>query len=124
MLDEKLEAQVPKKRITIKNNHAGKNAREVYTVTVNEEDKDEDENFSLLGTQLRRINKGFEILPAGSLDASSPVKDFGYSKGPLREASNDSKPRKLQKRSRSRSTEGRTSFDTARHIKFEGSAFS
>ncbi|KAK5956528.1 hypothetical protein OHC33_002013 [Knufia fluminis] len=124
MLDEKLEAQAPKKRITIRNNHAGKNARELYTLTNNEEDKDEDENFSLLGTQLRRINKGFEILPAGSLDEPSPVKDFGYSKEPLREKSNDSKPRKLQKRSRSRSMEHRTSLDTVRHVKFEDIAVS
>lgn len=122
MLDEKLEAQIPKKRITIKNNYAGRNAGNLYTVVNEGEDKDEDENFTLLGTQLRRVNKGFEILPAGSLREASSIKDFGYAAEPLRETSNASKPRKLQKRSRSKSTEGRTSLDTVQHTKLEGSA--
>ena len=124
MLEDKLEAQAPKKRITIQNNHTNRSAGKPYTVTTAEDNKDEDENFALLGTQLRQINKGFEILPAGSLNEPAPVKDFGHSKEPLRESSNDSKPRKLQKRTRSRSTEARTSLDTVRHIRFEGSAFS
>jgi len=120
MLDEKLEAQIPKKRITIKNNHAGRNAGNLYTVVNQEEDKDEDENFTLFGTQLRRVNKGFEVLPAGSLRDASSIKDFGRAAEPLRETSNASKPRKLRKRSRSKSTEGRTSLDTVQHTKLEG----
>jgi len=123
MLDEKLEAQVPKNRIIIKNNHAGMTAGNSYSAMNDREGKDEDENLTLLGTQLRRVNKGFEILPAGSLKEAKAVKDFGYATEPLRESSNAHKPRKLQKRSRSRSMEGRTSLDAAPHTKLEGSIF-
>lgn len=121
MLDEKLEAQVPKNRIIIKNNYAGMTAGNSYSVMNDRKAKDEDENLTLFGTQLRRVNKGFEILPAGSLKDAKAVKDFGYATEPLRESSNAHQPRKLQKRSRSRSTEGRTSLDAAPHTKLEGS---
>jgi len=118
MLDEKLDAQVPKKRITIENNSAVRNTILPVTNNGDDEEKDEDENFSLLGTQLRQINKGFETLPAGSLQEPSSMKDFdfGFAREPLRTILIDSKPRKLQKRSRSKSTGSRTSSEPVRHV--------
>lgn len=118
MLEEKLESQGPKKRITIKNDRTDKDAKELFTVTNRNNAEVEQETASLLGTQVRRINKGFEVLPAGSLGRSELTKDFGYEKESIQETSHDtSRPRKLQKKSRSRSRESqRSSIETARHV--------
>ena len=118
LLDEKLQAQTPKKRSTIKNNSVvTRNAKELYIISSRESSKDEQEAASLLGTQSRKINDGFEILPAGTLEESLCVKDFGFENKPLQESSNNSRPRKLQKRNRSLSRERRTSLDTVPRIK-------
>lgn len=118
MLEDKLESQAPKKRITIKNDHTDKDVKELYTVTTNRHDvKDEEETASLLGTQIRRINKGFEVLPAGSLGRPERTKDFGYDKDCVREANETSRPRKLQKKSRSRSRDSqKSSLETVLHV--------
>ena len=116
LLEEKLEMQTPKKRITIKNANVDNNSQR-YVISSSRSSRDAAEGVSLLGTQSRTVNNGFEILPAGKLKEAVQVKDFGYTPGPLRKASNDiSKSRKLQKRSRSSSIENRTSVDTIRWI--------
>lgn len=117
LLNEKLDAREPKKRITIKNDDVKRATKELYVVSNSHEPPHNKQDVSLFGTQLRCVNDGFQVLPAGSLTEQSMVKDFGYSKEPLRETSNDvGKPRKLQKRNRSSSRESRSSTDTARHI--------
>lgn len=118
MLEDKLESQAPKKRITIKNDHADNDVKELHTVTNRNNTKDDEETASLLGTQIRRINKGFEVLPAGSLGRPEPTKDFGYEKESVREIFNEtSRPRKLQKKSRSRSRDSqKSSLETVLHV--------
>lgn len=118
MLEEKLESQGSKKRITIKNDHVDKDAKELFTITNRNNARDGQEAASLLGTQVRRNNKGFEVLPAGSLGRPEPTKDFGYEKESVQGISHDtSRPRKLQKKSRSRSRESqRSSIETARYV--------
>ena len=109
LLDEKLEAQRSTKKFVIRNNN-------IVSPPKSEPQTEQDavESAALLGNQSRKVNSGFEIHPAGSLDITSTViKDFGFSKEPLRESSNESKPRKLQKRNRSTSRERRQSIDIA-----------
>lgn len=118
MLEEKLESQAPKKRITIKNDHPDKDANDLHTVTKRSNTEDKEETTSLLGTQVRRINKGFEVLPAGSLGRPELVEDFGYDTESVRGTSNEiSRPRKLQKKSRSRSRDSqKSSIETVLHV--------
>lgn len=122
LLDEKLEAvQIPKKKIVIKNdgNNGGETPKkQLYVVTNRTSPKQQPDRTSQLSTQSRKVNSGFEVLPAGSLEKEEGTltKEFGYLTQALREASNDSKPRKLQKRDRSKSRDSRPSVDTVRHI--------
>lgn len=116
MLEEKLEAQASKRRVTIRNDNAGKHIKELYTVK-NKEDIKHEETVSLLGTQLKRLNKGFEILPAGTLHDQSFARDFGYVKTPLRETSNEAmKPQKDQKGNRLNSGVHWSSIEATRRL--------
>lgn len=104
MLEEKLESQAPRRKITIKNDPGNKKENESRTLTRKNELEDGEELASLLGTQARRVNKGFEVLPAGSLNKAEPVRDFGYETDSSRNSNDEkSRPKKLQKRNRSRS---------------------
>jgi hypothetical protein len=70
------------------------------------------ESLSIANTRARKINKGFEILPAGTLDRERPeVKDFGTptETPPARKTS-----KKLQKRCRSNSESRRISRESQR----------
>lgn len=117
LMNEKLEAQSPKKRITIKNNSVKQATKELYILSSSDEPPLDEQEVSIFGSQFRCANDGFQVLPAGSLTEQSAIKDFGYSKEPLREMSNDvGKPRKLQKRNRSSSRDSRSSTDTARYV--------
>lgn len=117
MLDEKLEVQDTKRKITTVNNDTGKPQREASAIANQKAAKKEEETVSLLGTQQRRVNSGFEILPAGTLYDEHFAEEFGFLKQPLRETSNETaKPRKLQKRNRSNSRDRRISVETMRRI--------
>lgn len=124
MLDEKLEAaQIPKKKIVIrhKSESGNENAKkQLYIVSNGTPPKQKQDRTSQLSTQSRKVNSGFEVLPAGTLEKEEEepplTMEFGYLKQALREASNDSKPRKLRKRDRSRSRESCPSVDTVHHI--------
>lgn len=103
LLEDKLESEGPKRTIIIKNDTGNRSAKE-YIITSNKDVKNKTEVASLLGTQARQINKGFEVLPAGSLTKGEPFKDFGYEPGAGRVYSSEtSRPKRLQKRNRSRS---------------------
>lgn len=98
LMDEKVQVcqQVPfRKRITISNNAS------VFTSKPSDDHPvDVAENLSMLGTQTRTINAGFEVLPAGTLEAEHSGRILDVVRHPLGETSNDtSKPRKLRKRS-------------------------
>ncbi|OCT51741.1 hypothetical protein CLCR_09002 [Cladophialophora carrionii] len=54
--------------------------------------------LSIANTRSRRVNDGFEVLPAGTLEKESKVKEFGTWHESL---GSQKKPRKLQKRPRS-----------------------
>lgn len=62
------------------------------------------EDLSIPNTQARKVNEGFEVLPAGSLEKEPPVKIFGLRPTTLTARSDHKKPNKLRKRSRSVST--------------------
>jgi hypothetical protein len=62
------------------------------------------ENLSIPNTQARKVNDGFEVLPAGTLDKeSSTVKILGLWPATVGARPSQRKPNKLRKRSRSRS---------------------
>lgn len=69
------------------------------------------DTVSIANTRSRRINEGFELLPAGTLEKGPIVKEFGLwpenERGPK-------KPGKLQKRSRSHSESRRSSTESRR----------
>lgn len=103
LMDDKLESMTPRRSITITNDHNLKSMKG-YTIANAADIKDEAEIASVLGAQARKVNKGFEVLPAGFFTKSEPVKDFGYEAGLAPVNSQEiSRPKKLQKRNRSRS---------------------
>lgn len=108
MLDEKLEFQASKRRITIKNSHGSKDVKDSNTNNNVKDARGREETTSLLGTQRRQINKGFEILPAGSLENFRPMDlNSGNAKEVSRNASDKtSKPKKLRKKSISPARDG------------------
>ena len=119
LLNGKLDASKNRKRITIKSSEANQSSSDKWTTSplLSTDETDINGSVSSRGTRTRNINDGFEVLPAGTLNASFNVKDFGYSRKPLSETSNETrKSRKLQKRSRSSSSERRSSIDTIRRI--------
>jgi len=117
MLDEKLEAQQgSKRRITIKNDNSSIPTQQLHGIT-NSEDIKNAEAVSLLGTQQRKINKGFEILPAGTFQDQSFAKRSENSKISLEEASNGMvRSKKLQKRNRSSSGSRHNAVETIPRI--------
>ncbi len=69
------------------------------------------ESVSIANTRCRKINNGFELLPAGTLEKGPKVKEFGT----RTENTNDNKkPKKLRKRSRSSSASRRSSIESHR----------
>ncbi|KIW95341.1 uncharacterized protein Z519_03925 [Cladophialophora bantiana CBS 173.52] len=68
-------------------------------------------SVSIANTRSRKVNDGFEILPAGTLEKGPRVKDFGTGQG---ESEMKKMPRKLQKRSRSSSGSRRSSIEGRR----------
>ncbi|KAK4939628.1 hypothetical protein LTR10_020128 [Elasticomyces elasticus] len=75
------------------------------------------ESVSITNTRSRKINNGFELLPAGALIKEPSVKEFGLWPEP-RVA--ERKPKKLQKRPPSTSASRRSSSDSGR---FSGESF-
>lgn len=71
-------------------------------------------SISIANTRARKINSGFEVLPAGTLEKGPDVKEFGlWPENPTFTISR--KPRKLQKRpSRSNSLSRRSSVESVR----------
>ncbi|KIW09870.1 hypothetical protein PV08_11971 [Exophiala spinifera] len=71
-------------------------------------------SISIVNTRTRKVNSGFEVLPAGTLEKGLDVKQFGvWAENPSITISR--KPRKLQKRrSRSSSSSRRSSAESAR----------
>jgi hypothetical protein len=68
------------------------------------------ENLSIPNTQTRKVNEGFEVLPAGTLDKeSSTFKILGLWPATVAARPNQRKPNKLRKRSLSRSRSGSVS---------------
>ncbi|KAK5104065.1 hypothetical protein LTS08_001949 [Lithohypha guttulata] len=119
LLEEKLEAaQAPRKRVVIRNSNTTDEIpkKQLYVVSNREPYKSEQESASWLGDQSHRVSHGFEVLPVGKLEEPSLVKEFGYLKEALQETSNDSKPRKLQRRNRSSSRERPGLVDGTRQI--------
>jgi hypothetical protein len=53
---------------------------------------------SIANTRSRKVNDGFEVLPAGTLEKEPKIKEFGTWHG---SPGSQKKPRKLQKRARS-----------------------
>lgn len=69
------------------------------------------DSISIANTRSRKINNGFELLPAGTLEKGPKVKDLGTGHENTQESK---KPKKLQKRSRSGSGSRRNSTETHR----------
>ncbi|KIW46432.1 uncharacterized protein PV06_02104 [Exophiala oligosperma] len=71
-------------------------------------------SVSIVNTRTRKVNSGFEVLPAGTLEKGPDVKEFGlWPENPRVTISK--KPRKLQKRrSQSNSSSRRSSVESAR----------
>ncbi|EXJ68119.1 uncharacterized protein A1O5_08734 [Cladophialophora psammophila CBS 110553] len=68
-------------------------------------------SVSIANTRSRKVNDGFEILPAGTVEKGPRVKDFGMGQ---EDAEMRKKPKKLQKRSRSRSGSRPSSIESRR----------
>ncbi|OQU96808.1 hypothetical protein CLAIMM_02836 [Cladophialophora immunda] len=68
-------------------------------------------SLSIANTRSRKVNAGFEILPAGTLEKGPKVKDFGNRHEELEMRK---KPKKLKKRSRSSSGSRRSSTESRR----------
>ncbi|KAK5465097.1 hypothetical protein LTS15_001660 [Exophiala xenobiotica] len=75
------------------------------------------DSVSIPNIRTRKINDGFEVLPAGTLEKGPNVKEFGL--WPENQ-SVSKKPKKLQKRSRSSSGSRRSSMESRR---FSGESF-
>lgn len=117
LLEEKVEMQAPKKRITIKNQDPNKTSQR-YVISSSRSPKKVPDGTSVLGTQSCGTNSGSEVLPTGKFNEPIEVKDFGCTSGPLREASNEiGRSRNVQKGSRSSSRGNRNSFETSRQIR-------
>ncbi|OAP60650.1 hypothetical protein AYL99_05652 [Fonsecaea erecta] len=68
-------------------------------------------SLSIANTRSRKVNDGFEVLPAGTLEKGPRVKDFGTRH---EDVEMKKKPKKLQKRSRSSSESRRSSTESRR----------
>ena len=74
---------------------------------------------SIANTKMRKVNDGFGVLPAGTFDQDLTSDTPGTWPVPPRESSNKSKqPRKLQKRTRSRSVSSKSSSESRRSMGF------
>ena len=74
---------------------------------------------SVANTKTRKVNDGFEVLPAGTFDQDLASNAPGTWPVPLRDSSNKSRQRrKLQKRSRSRSVSSKSSNESRRSMDF------
>ncbi|KIX95650.1 uncharacterized protein Z520_08770 [Fonsecaea multimorphosa CBS 102226] len=69
------------------------------------------DSISIVNTRSRKVNDGFEVLPAGTLEKGPKVKDFGARH---EDVDMRKKPNKLKKRSRSSSGSRRSSTESRR----------